>query len=76
MNVTDGSELKAWALIFLGNIFIVVFAVRAIGAYAKKEWGELVTNFLAAIFIAGIVYANDQTIALLKAIWGMVVGQG
>lgn len=74
MEVTDGSSLKDWVLVFAGNIFIVVLAIRAVGHYAKREWGELVTSLLAAVFIAGVIYANDQTMTILKNIFTMIFG--
>lgn len=72
--MTTGAEFKDWVLIIAGNIFIVVFIFRSIGAYSKREWGELITNFLAGVLIAGLIYANDQTIGLLKGIWNLIAG--
>lgn len=74
MNVTDGSSFKDWVLVIAGNIFIVILVFRALGHYAKKEWGELLTTVLAAVFIAGVIYANDQTMTLLKNIFNMIFG--
>ncbi|UYG18306.1 hypothetical protein BRM3_14990 (plasmid) [Brachybacterium huguangmaarense] len=61
-----GAELKDWVLIVAGNIFIVILVVRAISHYAKREWGELITNLLIAVFIAWIVYSNSTFIAFLR----------
>jgi hypothetical protein len=70
----DGAQLKDWILAIAGNIFIVILVVRAVGYYAKKEWGELVTHVLMAVIIAGFVYFTDGTIVVLKQIWNLLSG--
>ena len=72
--MTTGAEFKDWALILAGNIFIVIFLVRVVGSYAKREWGELVTNFFAAAIIAALIYMNEQFIELLKGLASLVFG--
>lgn len=61
-----GAELKDYVIILAGNIFIVILIVRMISHYAKREWGELLTNFLIAVFIAWIVYSTDTFITFLR----------
>lgn len=73
MGIT-GADFKDWVLILAGNIFIVIFVIRSLGSYAKKEWGDLTVNILAGILIAGLVYANDTTISLLKQLWNLITG--
>lgn len=73
-DLPDGVAFKDWVLLLAGNIFIIIFVIRAIGAFAKKEWGELVVNFLAGIVIAGFVYFTDSSIAVLKSIWTTIFG--
>lgn len=73
MNFT-GADLKDWVLIIAGNIFIVILVVRSVGYYAKKEWGELIGHFLVAVVIAGLIYANDQTLSMLKGLWALITG--
>lgn len=70
----DGSDLKDWVLALAGNAFIILFIVRSVGSYAKKEWGELVVNILAGVLIAGFVYFTDGTITVLKQLWGLLTG--
>lgn len=72
--MTTGAEFKDWVLILAGNIFIVVLVFRSIGAYTKRDWGELITNIVAGIIIAGLIYANDTTMNLLKSIWNLIAG--
>lgn len=72
--MTTGAEFKDWALILAGNIFIVILIVRIVGAYAKREWGELLTNFCAAVIIAALIYMNEQFVGLLKQLAGLIFG--
>ncbi|MFF3764637.1 hypothetical protein ACFYYR_11200 [Streptomyces sp. NPDC001922] len=72
--LTDGSDLKKWILLIAGNVFIVILAVRGIGYYAKREWGELIGHLMAAVVIAGIVYAPNVAVDLFKGIWSKVAG--
>lgn len=72
--MTTGAEFKDAVLVLAGNLFIVIFIVRMVGSYAKREWGELVTNFLAAIVIAGLIYMNEQFIEVLKKLTSMIFG--
>lgn len=67
--LTDGADLKTWVLVIVGNIFIAVLAVRLLGHYAKREWGDLVTNLIAAVVLVGIIYFPDQFVSVLKLLW-------
>lgn len=70
----DGIAIKDAVLVLAGNVFIIIFIVRTVGAFAKKEWGELVVNVVAAIVIIGFVYFTDSSIEVLKSIWSMIFG--
>lgn len=72
--IGSGVELKDWILLVAGNVFIVVLAVRAVGYYAKREWGEMLGHLVAGIIVAGLVYATDQSIGILRTLWGMIAG--
>ncbi|MCF3100083.1 hypothetical protein [Streptomyces roseoverticillatus] len=72
--LSNGDELKTWVIAVAGNIFLIVLAVRAIGHYAKREWGELLAHFMAGVVVAGFVYASDSTKGMLTAIWNKVAG--
>lgn len=71
-----GLDFKDWVLVIAGNIFIVIFVVRAIGYYAKKEWGEMIAHIGVAIVLAGFIYATDTSITLLQNIWNLFTGGG
>lgn len=72
--LTTGSELKDWILIVAGNLFAAVLAVRAVGHFLKKEWGEMVTMCVVAVFVAAFVWAPDTVKTVLMGVWGKVSG--
>ncbi|MEU7107465.1 TcpD family membrane protein [Streptomyces sp. NPDC046215] len=72
--LSNGAELKTWVIAVAGNIFLIVLAVRAIGHYAKREWGELLAHFIAGVVVAGFVYSPDSAKNMLTAIWAKVAG--
>ncbi|MEU2086528.1 hypothetical protein ABZ569_32235 [Streptomyces albus] len=67
--LTDGADLKTWVLVIVGNLFIAVLAVRLLGHYAKREWGDMVTNLIGAVILVGVIYFPDSFVSLLKALW-------
>lgn len=69
-----GAELKDYVIILAGNIFIVILVIRMISHWAKREWGELLTNFLIAVFIAWIVYSTDTFINFLRWLANKIAG--
>ncbi|MFI1621865.1 TcpD family membrane protein [Streptomyces lydicus] len=71
--LTNGADLKTWVLVIVGNVFIAVLAIRMLGHYAKREWGDMVTSFIGAVILAGIIYFPDGFITLLKTLWQKVI---
>ncbi|MGN9821920.1 hypothetical protein ACTMUQ_42410 [Streptomyces sp. SD11] len=74
--LTTGAELKDWILIVVGNLFAAFLAVRALGHFIKKEWGEMVTLAVAAVFVGAIVWAPDGVKDVLVGVWDKVAGTG
>ncbi|MEW1551508.1 TcpD family membrane protein [Streptomyces tsukubensis] len=72
--LTTGDELKDWFLVVAGNVFVVFLVARGIGHFIKKEWGEMVTLFIAATFVAGLVWAPETVQDMLEGLWGKVSG--
>lgn len=72
--MTDLSGLKDWFIVIAGNIFIIIMVGRAIGAYSKRDWGDLITNLAVAVVIGFLVYANDSAIALIKHLANLAFG--
>lgn len=58
----------------LGNIFMVIAAVRAIGYYVKKEWGEMIGHVIFSVVLAGFIYFTDQTLGIFKFLWNVTFG--
>lgn len=58
------------ALIFtvLGTVIMAFVAVRMFMAYTKKNWGELITELVAVIFVGWFVWFPDSAMATIKAI--------
>lgn len=69
-----GDAFKDWVIAILGNIFIIIMAVRMVGHYTKREWGELIGNVIMAVIVAAIVYMPDQFIGLLRGVWNLFTG--
>ncbi|MEU4986623.1 MULTISPECIES: hypothetical protein [unclassified Streptomyces] len=72
--LTTGAELKDWILIFVGNLFAAFLAIRAFGCWVKKEWGEMVTLFVAAVFVGALVWVPASVQEVLKGVWNTVSG--
>ncbi|MFI1568894.1 hypothetical protein ACH4ZX_38775 [Streptomyces sp. NPDC020490] len=72
--LTTGSELKDWILLVAGNVLTAIIAVRGVGHFLKKEWGEMVTMGVAAVFVGAYVWAPDTVQTVLTGIWGKVSG--
>ncbi|WP_137235523.1 hypothetical protein [Streptomyces sp. BPSDS2] len=72
--LTTGESLKNWILIVVGNLFMGFLAVRALGHFIKKEWGEMVTLMVAAVFVGAVVWAPLVVKDVLVGIWNKVAG--
>ncbi|MET9365793.1 hypothetical protein ABZX93_33460 [Streptomyces sp. NPDC006632] len=68
--------MKTWVFLIAGNIFLIVLVVRAIGHYAKREWGDLIGHVIAGVVVAGFVFATDTTKGMFIEIWNKVAGGG
>lgn len=69
-----GEDFKNWVLIIAGNVFIVILVVRAVGYFAKREWGELIGHILVAVLIAGFIYSTDTMLSLIKGVVKLIFG--
>lgn len=71
----DGGQILAWILALAGNVLIAVLVVRMLSSFAKKEWGDMITNVLGAALLAWIIWGNESFIAFLTWVVGKVTGQ-
>jgi TctA family transporter len=58
----------------LGNLFLLILAIRMVVAYLKKDYGEMIAEICVAVVIVGFVYFTDQTVGILKGIWNATIG--
>ncbi|MFE0654368.1 hypothetical protein ACFVZH_38120 [Streptomyces sp. NPDC059534] len=72
--LTTGAALKDWVLVVVGNLFMAFLAIRAVGHFIKKEWGEMVTLAVAAVFVGAIVWAPAVVKDMLVGVWNKVAG--
>lgn len=61
-------SLKTLILGAVGTFVIIVLIVRMASAYAKKQWGELVTEVAAAIVVFYACFFTDSFVQMIKDI--------
>lgn len=67
MNI-DLSSTKDIVLAAAGTIVVIILIVRIVVAYARKQWGELVTEIAGAAFVFWFCFFNEQAIDALKSL--------
>ncbi|MFD4020655.1 hypothetical protein [Streptomyces sindenensis] len=72
--LTTGEGLKTWILLFVGNLFVAFLAIRALGYLIKKEWGEMVTLMVAAVFVGAVIWAPTVVKDVLLGVWNKIAG--
>lgn len=58
----------------LGTIVFIVLVVRMVVAYGKKQYGEMITEILAAIFVFWFVFFPDNAKQTIKDIVQSIFG--
>jgi hypothetical protein len=61
-------SLSSLILTLVGSAFVIVIVVRMFTAYAKKNWGELITELVAVLFVGWFVWDSASAITTLKGI--------
>lgn len=61
-------SLSSLILTLVGSAFVIVIVVRMFTAYAKKAWGELITELVAVIFVGWFIWDTTGAINTLKGI--------
>jgi hypothetical protein len=64
-------SLSQTILTLVGSAFVIVIVVRMFTAYAKKNWGELITELVAVLFVGWFIWDTTGAITTLK---GLVTG--
>jgi hypothetical protein len=65
---------KDWILPAAGTLVIIILIVRIVAIYAKKQWGEMITELAAACFVFWFTFFNDSAVNTLKTIGQQVFG--
>lgn len=67
-------SLKNSLITILGSVVMIILVIRIVTAYGKKQYGELITEVIAVIFVAWFVFtpasAQSTIVALAKMIFG------
>ncbi len=61
-------SLSSLILTLIGSAFVIVIVVRMFTAYAKKNWGELITELVAVLFVGWFIWDTTGAITTLKGI--------
>ena len=61
-------SLSNLVLTLVGSAFVIVIVVRMFTAYAKKNWGELITELVAVLFVGWFIWDTAGAISTLKGI--------
>ncbi|MFD4535583.1 hypothetical protein ACFWNL_35925 [Kitasatospora sp. NPDC058397] len=72
--LTDGTAFKNWALLLVGNVFAAWLAIRAVGHFIKKEWGDLIQMVFAALAVGAFVWFPDGVKTVLGDLWTKISG--
>lgn len=66
--------LKNSIITILGSVVMIILVIRIVTAYGKKQYGEIITEIIAVIFVAWFVFTPDSAqttiVSLAKTIFG------
>ncbi len=58
----------------LGSIVFVILAIRIVVAYGKKQWGEMITEIIAVVFVGWFVWFPDPAKTTIKDVAKSIFG--
>lgn len=64
----DLTSLSNLIFTVLGTIIMAFVAVRMFFAYTKKNWGELITELVAIVFVGWFIWFPESAKSTLQAI--------
>ena len=67
-------SLSSLILTLVGSAFVIVIVVRMFTAYAKKNWGELITELVAVLFVGWFIWDTTGAINTLKGFVTSIFG--
>ncbi len=66
--------IKTTILGAIGTIVIIILFVRIATAYGKRQWGEIVTEMMAAVVVFYACFFTDQFVNTIKSIGQAIFG--
>jgi hypothetical protein len=70
----DLTSIGTSILTLLGSALMAVVGVRMFTAYAKKNWGEFITEGIAVIFVGWFIWFPDSAKITIQALIHQVFG--
>lgn len=67
-------SLKNALITILGSVVMITLLIRIVTAYGKKEYGAMITELLAVVFVAWFVFTPDSAQNTIKALAKMIFG--
>ncbi len=74
LTVPSLTSISSLIFTLLGSIIMVVVAIRMFTAYTKKNWGELITELIAVVFVGWFVWFPDSAKTTIVAIIHQIFG--
>lgn len=69
-----GAGIKDFILGLGGNLAIIIFFFRAIGAWLDRQTSAMIGNTLMFVILIAFVYFNDQTLNFAKELAKKIFG--
>lgn len=71
----DGlAGIKDFLLGMGGNLAIIIFFFRSVGAWLDKQTSAMIGNAVMFVILIAFVYFNDQTLAFAKELAKKIFG--
>ena len=66
--------VKTMVLAAAGTLVAVILIIRIVSAYAKKNWGEIITEIAGVVVVLWFVSSPDSAIGTLNTIRQSIFG--
>lgn len=67
-------SIKDWVLGVGGNLAIIIFFFRSVGAWLDKQTSAMIGNAIMFVVLIAFVHFNDQTILFAKELAKKIFG--
>lgn len=73
--MNDGlGQIKDWLIGLGGNLAIIIFFFRAIGAWLDRQVSQMIGNAIMFVILIAFVYFNTQVIDFAKEVAKRIFG--